>query len=404
MIYRYTAYARDKRIVSGTIESTSLKMAEDSLYTAGFERIVNLEQTRSGIDWKKIGGGSVKINKEGLLDFTTELSILTESGLTLLLALRQLEKQSTAGNMKQIITRLASDLQGGSTFHQALAKHPQIFSEAYCSVMEANEKAGTLDAGLRQLAKELKTQIAIKSQVQRAITQPLIIVVLAFAVVILLTIVVLPPLADIFRQMGADLPLTTRILIGLSDFINANLLTIFIVVAFLVVSGIIIFKNPSTKPVMDKFILNLPVFGQLVSWNNTAYFSRTLSNLLGAGILLPDSINIMLKGIGNSYYRGALAEARKQLVQGQSLSAAISRHKVFPPLLNEMIGVGETSGNLEFALGTVAEYFETKVEKRIARLTSLLEPALILGVGLVVGFIAVTMISTIYGLVGTFQG
>jgi type IV pilus assembly protein PilC len=404
MIYRYTAYARDKRIVSGTIESTSLKMAEDSLYTAGFERIVNLEQTRSVIDWKNIGGGSVKINKEGLLDFTTELSILTESGLTLLLALRQLEKQSTAANMKQIITRLAADLQGGSTFHQALSKHPQIFSEAYCSVMEANEKAGTLDAGLRQLAKELKTQIAIKSQVQRAITQPLIIVVLAFAVVILLTIVVLPPLADIFRQMGADLPLTTRLLIGLSDFINANLLTIFIVAAILVVSGIIIFKNPSTKPVMDKFILDLPVFGQIVSWNNTAYFSRTLSNLLGAGILLPDSINIMLKGIGNSYYRAALAEARKQLVQGQSLSAAISRHKVFPPLLNEMIGVGETSGNLEFALGTVAEYFETKVEKRIARLTSLLEPALILGVGLVVGFIAVTMISTIYGLVGTFQG
>jgi type IV pilus assembly protein PilC len=404
MIYRYTAYARDKKIVSGTIESTSLKMAEDSLYTAGFERIVNLEQTRVLFDWKKIGGGSVKINKEGLLDFTTELSILTESGLTLLLALRQLEKQSTAGNMKQIITRLASDLQGGSTFHQALGKHPQIFSEAYCSVMEANEKAGTLDAGLRQLAKELKTQIAIKSQVQRAITQPLIIVVLAFAVVILMTIVVLPPLADIFRSMGADLPLTTKFLIGLSDFINSNLLTIFIVVAFLVLAGIIFFRHPSTKPMLDKYILNLPVFGQVVSWNNTAYFSRTLSNLLGAGILLPDSINIMLKGIGNSYYRAALSEARKQLVQGQSLSAAIGRNKVFPPLLVEMIGVGETSGNLEFALGTVAEYFETKVEKRIARLTSLLEPALILGVGLVVGFIAVTMISTIYGLVGTFQG
>jgi type IV pilus assembly protein PilC len=404
MIYRYKAYTGEKKTVKGTIESNSLKMAEESLYTAGFQRILELEQTRPGVDWKRLGSGPPRVNQETLLDFTTELSILTESGLTLLLALRQLEKQSTSGNLKQVISRLASDLQGGTPFHQALGMHPQVFSEAYCSVMEANEKAGTLDAGLRQLGKELKTQIAIKSQVQRAITQPMIIVVLAFVVVALLTIVVLPPLADIFKQFGANLPFTTKILIGFSDFVNSNLLAIIIVLVFLVIFGVVIYKHPSTKPVLDKYILSVPVFGQIVNWSSTAHFSRTLSNLLGAGILLPDSINIMLRGIGNTHIRAALSEVRKQLVQGQSLSAVMSKNRLFPPLLVEMIGVGEASGNLEFALGTVADYFETKVEKRINRLTSLLEPALILAVGLVVGFIAITMISTIYGLVGSFQG
>jgi type IV pilus assembly protein PilC len=404
MIYRYKAFTADKKIVSGTIESTSLKGAEDNLYTAGYQRIIELQQASSGFDWKKIGTGQLKLSQEALLDFTTELSILTESGLTLLLALRQLEKQATSGALKQIVSKLASDLQGGTPFHQALSMHPQVFPAAYCSVMEANEKAGTLDSGLRQLAKELKAQIAIKSQIQRAITQPLIIVVLAIVVVILLTVVVLPPLADIFRQFGANLPFTTKILIGFSDFFNANLIVILVTMVFIVIAAIIIFKHPSTKPVIDKYILNAPVFGQVVIWNNTAHFSRTLSNLLGAGILLPDSINIMLKGIGNTYIRNALSEVRKQLVQGQALSVTMANNKIFPPLLVEMIGVGEASGNLEFALGTVADYFETKVEKRINRLTSLLEPALILCIGLVVGFIAITMISTIYGLVGSFQG
>jgi type IV pilus assembly protein PilC len=313
-----------------------------------------------------------------------------------------LEKQASSGSIKPVIARLVSDLQGGTPFHQALSMHPQVFSEAYCSVMEANEKAGTLDSGLRQLAKELKQEIAIKSQVQRAITQPMIIVVLALVVVALLTIVVLPPLADIFRQFGANLPFTTKILIGFSDFVNNNLLGILLTVILVGIAIFAILKHPSTKPVIDRMSLDFPLLGQLIIWNNTAHFSRTLSNLLGAGILLPDAINIMLRGIGNTYIRAKLSEVRKQLVQGQSLSAVMVNEKVFPPLLVEMIGVG-ASGNLEFALGTVAEYFETKVEKRITKLTSLLEPVLILTVGLVVGFIAITMISTIYGLVGSFK-
>jgi type IV pilus assembly protein PilC len=404
MIYSYTAYSYDKRIVSGTIESVSVEMAENTLYKAGFLRILKLQKHSALVDWKKLFGERTKVSRQALLDFTQELAILLDSGLTLLMALRQLEKQSSGGAMRKVIGSIASELQGGTPFSQALGLHPQVFNETYCSIMEANEKAGTLDSGLKQIAKELKQQIAVRSQIQRSITQPMIIIGLAIAVVFLMVIFVLPQLAGIFRQFGAELPLITRALIWISDFVNGNLLTIVVVIVIIALAIFILMKRPKTKQVVDKWMLTLPIFGTLTTWHNTAHVSRTLSNLLGAGILLPDSINIMLRSISNSYFRDAMSQARKQLVQGQALSSVLSQNKMFPPLLVEMVGVGEASGNLESALGTVADYFEARVERRITRLTSLLEPALIIAVGLVVALLALSMIQTIYGLVGSFGG
>jgi type IV pilus assembly protein PilC len=403
MLYRYTVYTNDKRLVEGTIESSSREMAEDSLYKAGFQRIINIEQTKKGINWQKIIGYSTKVKRETLLDFTTELEILTESGLTLLMALKQLEKQISDKSMKDIIGDMAVDIQGGTPFHEALSKHPKAFSETYCSIMEANEKAGTLDAGLRQIVKELRQQIAVRSQVQKSITQPLIIVGLAIVVAVIMIVVVLPQLTSIFDQFGGDLPFTAQLLVGLSDFIVNYKYYILLVVLLLCLVIYIFLRNPSTKKLYDKWVFSVPLFGEVIRWNETARFSRTLSNLLGSGILLPDSINIMLRTVSNTHFRNSLSQVRKELIQGQSLSSTIRKNEIFPSLLSELVGVGEASGNLEFALGTVADYFEAKVEKRINRLTSMLEPTLIIIVGLVVGLIAITMISTIYGLVGTFN-
>jgi type IV pilus assembly protein PilC len=404
MIYRYTAYSVDRRVVSGTIESASTEMAENTLYKAGFQRILKLQKSSAIIDWKKLFGERSRVSQQALLDFTQELAILIDSGLTLLMALRQLEKQSSGGAMRKVIGTIASELQAGTPFSQALGLHPQVFSETYSSIMEANEKAGTLDAGLKQIAKELKQQIAIKSQIQRSVTQPAIILVMAVAVVFLMTIFVLPQLANIFRQFGAKMPFITRMLIGFSDFINGNLLAIVIAIVVIALVIVILIRRPNSKNVIDRWMLQMPVIGTLTNWHNTSHVSRTLSNLLGAGILLPDGINIMLRSIGNSYYRDALSQARKQLVQGQSLSSVMNQNKIFPPLMVEMVGVGEASGNLESALATVADYFEAREERRITRLTSMLEPALIIVVGTVVGVLAVAMISTIYGLVGQFSG
>lgn len=403
MIYRYSAYTGDKKIVNGTIESNSMEMAEASLYRAGFKRILKLQQSQSRINLRKTLFGPPRINRQALLDLTNELAILIESGLTLLMGLKQLERQSSDGSMRDVVSKLAAELQAGTPFYKALGMHPQVFNETYCAVIEANEKAGTLDKGLRQIAKELKQQIEMRSQITRATTQPAIIVVLAIVVLAVMSIVVLPPLANIFKQFGSQLPWTTKFLIGFSDFVSSDKYYILIAIGLIVLIGIAAFREPSTKRALDRYILRVPVLGDIIIWHNTARFTRTMSNLLGAGILLPDTINIMLRTINNYHFRQSLMEIRRQLVQGQSLSAAIGHDKLFPPLLVEMTAVGETSGELETALGTVADYFEAKTEKRITRMTALLEPALILAVGLIVAFLAITMISTIYGLIGSFN-
>jgi type IV pilus assembly protein PilC len=403
MLYRYSAYTTDKKIINGTIESTSIESAEDSLYKSGFRRILDLQKTRSATNWKNMVFGTKKIKTEALLDFTTELVILIQSGMTLLMALKQLEKQSADTAMKGVIASLAEDIQGGSPFHTALGKYPQIFSETYCCVMEANEKAGTLDAGLQQIAKQLRQQMAVKNRVTQALTQPLIIIGLAIVVAAVMAVVVLPQLVNIFNQFGTELPWNAKLLIAVANFINDQKFSIIIGLIFFAIMVAIILKNPGSKPGLDKLVLKLPLVGQVIRWNSTAYFSRVLSNLLSAGILLPDAINIMLRGISNTHFRAAVSNARKELIQGQSLSSAIAQNPLFPPLLVELIGVGESSGNLEHALGTVADYFDAKVEKRINKLISIMEPALIIAISLVVGLIAITMISSIYGLVGSFQ-
>jgi type IV pilus assembly protein PilC len=403
MMYRYVAYSADKRIIHGNIESDSPETAQSILYKAGFKRILTLKPNNTALDLSRLFSHTPKVSRESLLDFTTELTVLIASGLTLLSALKQLDKQTKNKDLKDIIGQLANNLKGGMPFHQALSLHSQVFSESYTSIIEANEKAGTLEAGFQQIARQLKQQINTRSQIQKAFLQPAIVLGLAFVVVIILAVVVLPPLTDVMKQFGGQLPWTTRMIIAVSNFFSQFKIHIALCVMGLAFIGFVLMKRPASKPLMDKLSLKIPFIGQVIIWNNTAQISRMLSNLLGAGILLPDSISIILRGIPNTSFRASLEDIRKQLVQGRSFSDSINHNRLFPQLLVEMIGVGEISGNLEESLGTVADYYENKVEKRINRLTSLLEPALILGVGLVVGLIAISMISSIYGMMGNFK-
>ena len=398
MLYHYEAYNKDKKIIRGTIESLSEEMAEGVLYRAGYERIIRLKEASAAFDWRRMVFGGPKVSKQALLDFTTELAIMLESGLSLQVSLKQLEKMSSERSLKGILSQISADLKAGTQLHKSLAGYPKIFSQTYCSMIEANEKSGTLDSGLRQIAKELKQEVETANQIKKALIQPAIVLVVAICAVAVLLIFVFPRLTPIFTSLGGEIPMTAKILIGLTDFVNNNIIIIVAVIIVLVVGGLAFYRQPSGREYVDKLMLRLPMFGQVVLWHNTARFSRTLSNLLRAGILLPDAMSIILRNVGNGQMRLALAEVRTRLIQGQSLSNVLENNTLFPRFLVEMVNVGETSGTLETSLGTVADYFEAKVERRITRLTALIEPVMILILGLGVGFIAVTLISTIYGV------
>jgi type IV pilus assembly protein PilC len=403
MQFRYEAYNKDKRLVRGSLESNSEQAAEGVLYRAGFERITRLQSSGKSIDWRKLISGAPKVSKQVLLDFTNELAIMLESGLSLQAALKQMEKQTADRGLRSILPKLTADLKAGTLFNAALSAHPQVFSQTYISMIEANEKSGTLDTGLRQIAKELKQEVETKAQVQSALVQPMIIVGVALVVILVIVLYVLPKLVEVFKQFGANLPLTTRILIGVSNFFGDYKFYLLFAALAIVLGFFAFTRRPSGKKYIDRIMLKVPLVGEVILFHNTARFSRTLSNLLKAGILLPDAMNIIVRGMNNSQVREALSDVRIKLIQGQSLSAVLERNNLFPKFLVEMVVVGESSGQLETSLSAVADFFDTKVSKRIARLVGLLEPALILVLGLGVGFVAISMISTIYGLLGSVK-
>lgn len=403
MLYYYEAYNKDKKIVRGTIESASEQMAEGILYRAGFERIISLKGKSASFNWRKLLNGDPKISQQALLDFTNELAIMIGAGLSLQKALGQIEKQSTERNLKNVVGKLAADLRGGMPLNQAMSAHPQVFSQTYMSMIEANEKSGTMDDGLNQIAKELKQQLETRGHIQQALIQPAIVVALAIGVIFILIGFVMPRLTKVFNQFGASLPVTARILIDFSNFVAANMLYELLAIIVLIAGIVMFIRRPSGRSYVDDLMLRAPMIGQVIIWDNTARFSRTTSNLLKAGILLPDAMSIVGKGISNTHLRRSLSDVRTKLVQGQTFSAAVNADPVFPKFLMEMIAVGESSGTLENSLSTVADYYEAKTTRRITRLTGLIEPALIVILAAGVGFISITLISTIYGLMSQIQ-
>jgi len=403
MLLRYQAYNKDKKIVHGKLESVSVEVAESVLYRAGFERIIKLERTGPSFDWRRILSGQPRVSTQALLDFTSELAMMTESGLSLQASLSHLERQTSTVTLRNVIGELAVDLNAGIPLHQALEKHPRIFSQTYCSMIEANESSGTLDTGLYQIAKEIKEQIETRARIKQALMQPIIIIIAAIGVFGILTLFVMPKLTSVFSQLGAELPLASSILVNLTDFVNAYKFELLAIVLVIVLVIALIYRSRSGKNSLDKQILRLPLIGELVLWQSTARISSSLSNLLKSGILLPNALDIVLRSIGNSRIHEALSDLKTKLLQGQSFSSSLSDDNVFPKLLMEMVAVGETAGTLETSLDTVADYFETKTQRRITRLTSLLEPAMIIIIALGVAFIAIAVISTVYGVLDTIK-
>ena len=403
MLYRYEAYNKDKMMVRGTIEGVSEENAEAMLYQAGFERILRLKAAGKPYDWRKLVLGSPQINKQALRDFTNELGIMITAGLSLQKALGQLEKQATERNLKVIVGKMAADLRAGIPLHQAMAAHPQVFNQTYVSMIESNEKSGTLDDGLHQIAREIKQQVETRARIQQALVQPAIVVALAVVVIFILVSFVLPRLTKVFTQFGSTLPASAQLLVNISDFANAYKFHVLFILIVLIGGTVLLARRPAGKRYLDDFLLKMPLIGQVILWDNTARFSRSASNLLKAGVLLPDAMNIITRGISNTHLRESLADVRSKLVQGQTFSAAINADPVFPKFLTEMIAVGESSGTMENSLSTVADYYEAKTTRKIDRLTGLIEPTLIIVLAAGVGFIAVTMISTIYGMMNQIK-
>lgn len=401
MAYRYSAYTIDKRIVQGTVDAASERMAEEALYRAGYHRVLKLREISSGLDLSRWLPSIFGVKSQDVIDFSRQLAALLAAGIPILTALQLLGEQVPAVAMRKVIAGLAKEIREGISFSQALAKYPQAFSNTYCQVIKASELAGNFEVALRQVADYLEKEVATLKKARRALVYPAVVLLMAIGVSILLTTVALPPLVRLFTSLGGELPWTTRLLLVLGGFlINYKLYLLGGLVA-LVIMIFVYIKLPAGELTVSRLMLKIPMIGRITIQRNMCRFCQTTSMLLKAGLLLPQIMNIVTRAVGNAVIRRALAEVRGKLVQGQSLSQSMAAIPMFPQLLVEMVVVGETTGTLEATLDTMADLYDQRVEQRVQSLISIMEPALIIVVGLVVAFMAISMITPLYSILRT---
>jgi len=343
-----------------------------------------------------------RIHPREVIMFSRQLALLLESGTDIATSLDLLESQTTNRTLKQVIAEVSADIRGGTPLSVALSKHPKAFSQLYYRTIAAGEQSGNLEIVLRQMADHIERAAITEKKVKNALTYPFIVAIVAFVVIVLMVTFVLPTFASLYSSFGVALPLAARIVIGLSDWASAYGLYLLLAIAAAIVAVYAYSRTPAGKYQWHKISLKMPIFGRINLLSELARCCRTMSLLFRVGLPLPEILAQAINGATNKVMADALTEVQQELIRGEGLSKPMSKRSVFLPMMVQMVGVGEETGNLDNTLATVAASFETDAEDRTNSAVGLIQPAITIFIGLVIGLIAIALVSAMYSLYGSF--
>jgi type IV pilus assembly protein PilC len=399
MDYQYIAYTQDKRLVRGRLSATSEEAATSLLSYGGYQ-VVNLELVTPFFNTGKLLARFSRVKPKEVIMFSRQLALLLESGTDIVTSLELLQSQVTNRTTKGVIGEVASDIRGGSSLSSAMSKHPQTFPEIYYRTIAAGEQGGNLDVVLRQMADYLERGAVTGKKIKSALTYPIMLAVVGVVVVSVLVTFVLPTFTSLYAAFGAKLPLPTRIVMSLSDWLIHN--GLYLLVAVIVVAGLgyIYVRTPAGRYRWDKLLLTLPVIGRINRLSELSRCCRTIALLFRVGLPLPEIMTQAIHGSNNKAMVKALTETQQELIRGEGLSKPMAKRELFLPLMVQMVGVGEETGNLDNTLTTVAQSYEVEADDRTSAAVGLLQPALVVIIALVVGFLAVSLFSAMYSIYG----
>ncbi|NQT72766.1 MAG: type II secretion system F family protein [Chloroflexi bacterium] len=397
MSYSYVVYTTDKEVLRGTIDVHSESLAEETLEMAGYQ-VLSLQETRKRNILEEQFPRIFGIKNEDVIAFCEELAIMLGAGIPLHSALRLIEEQTESGSFRDVIAGLSRELQSGAAFSDACTRYPKIFPDAFCRIVRAGEQSGNLDEALTQAVIYMQKGTAIIKEVRSVMMYPCFIVVLAIFVVILMITVAMPPLMGLFSDLGAELPLPTKILMSVTSFVSDFKFHLLGLLITLVGLGFWYFRGPAGHLFIDKFVLKIPIIRTIIIQTNMALFSRTMSVLLTSGVPLPQIMDVVQRTTGNSVIRQALMDVQEGIYEGQGIGACMTRNKIFPPLLVRMVNAGEQTGTLESNLHKMANYYENEAQKKVKAFVAMLEPGMTVILGLGVGFIAISLIMPMYSM------
>lgn len=399
-VFAYRGRAGGGAAVTGEIEADSRPAAVTALRARGViatsvqEKAVRVASGAAPV--KKLGG---KVRDKDLAIYTRQFSTMVDAGLPIAQCLQILSEQSDSKTLRDVTARIAVDVQGGATLAESFGKYPRTFDHLFTNMLAVGESGGVLDVVLQRLSGYIEKAAKLKGKVKSAMVYPITIIGVACLVIIFMMVFVLPTFANMFRNMGADLPLPTRIVMWMSDMTRRYIIFIVAGIGAALYALRRYYNTEHGSMLIDTFALKVPVIGMLIRKVAVARFTRTLGTLISSGVPILEGLLITARSAGNRVVEKAVMQARQHVTAGGTLAEPLKSTPVFPPMVVHMISVGENTGALDAMLAKIADFYDDEVDAAVSALTSLLEPMMIVFLGVVVGGIVVAMYLPIFKMV-----
>ena len=398
MDFSYVAYSEEnKKLISGKVSATSEEAAIELLGYGGY-RVLSLKAVSRLFNRERLRSRVSRIKSAEIIMFSRQLALLLESGTDIVTSLDLLQNQITDRSLQKMVGEIAADIRGGSALSTALSKHPQAFSSMYHRAIAAGEQGGNLEVVLRQMADYMERGAGIEKKIKGALTYPVIVIVVAIGVIAIMVTKVFPTFVSFYSQLGAKLPTATRALMDIIGWLQHYGFYLLLGLVIAVAAIYIYSRTPAGKYRQDKIMLGLPVIGRIIRLSELSRCCRTMALLIRVGLPLPEVLAVTIRSTTNTIVDENLSGVQQELIRGEGLSRPMEKRSLFLPLMTQMVKVGEETGNLENTLTTVAQSFEAEANDKTNSAVALIQPALTVIIGLVVGFIVLAMFSAMYSI------
>ena len=392
--YSFKAIDQYGKSVSGVLAAPTVGAAHLMVVARGLQP-VSVEEKTSVLQYEVT---KKKVPREEVMHFSRQLGVFVKAGIPIIDSLEIIEGESTNKLFKKVLADMIESLAAGDTFALAAEAHPEAFPPYYVGMLSSAELSGNLDVVLSQLSDYMERDADARSKVTAAMIYPSIVLGMSLVTVVVLGVFVMPRFKTFFQSLHASLPLPTRMLISATNFVEANWYIIFGVIFAIVLAIAVTFRSKKGRARIDSFVLQIPVIGDLIEHVLVERICRVLASMLQAGVALPEAMTVTSESVSNAVYKRGLDTIRDEMLEGRGLAEPVASSQLFPSAARQMMRVGEETGTLDEQLTVAAQYYARELDARIKKFTSLFEPAIIIVMGVIVGFVAVALISAMYGI------
>jgi type IV pilus assembly protein PilC len=391
----------------GEVQKGEMEAASDEIIRAALNRmrILPIKIKKKPKDLlENVAFLQPKVKEADIILFCRQFSTMIDAGLPIIQCLDILYSQQENKTFKKMLKEIKDSVEGGSTLAEALKKYPDQFNNLFVNMVSAGEAGGILDTILKRLSNYLEKAAKLKSRVKGAMTYPIVTMVIAVVVVAVILVFVIPVFQEMFADFGSELPVFTQLVVSVSNFVKANIISIIIAGALFFYAVKRFYRTEKGRAIIDRYVLKLPVFGLLLRKVAVAKFTRTMGTMLSSGVAILEALDIVARTAGNMTIEKAIYKVRTAIAEGRTMSDPLTESGVFPPMVCQMISVGESTGALDAMLEKIADFYEEQVDQAVENLTSLIEPFMLVFLGVTIGGLVVAMYLPIFKMAGAISG